>query len=204
GYYSRKVSAVALTRLFALEDPRVAGLVVQGDLIPNAANRGKIVTRSISRTNPDQYTQIPATAKIVKLLLAEIELDVESMFARHDGAGLSSVIDEADLERDGADVDDWEDDADYDLHEGADFGGKYDYLSEFIDRGIDMDEVDDDDDDDEDVLADPIYNQDLNETLGSFLQQVVQSDKAGFRAAIEPTLTEKEGALLGKLVARSN
>ncbi|KAJ2601154.1 hypothetical protein GGF39_001395 [Coemansia sp. RSA 1721] len=204
GYYSRKVSAVALTRLFALEDPRVAGLVVQGDLIPNAANRGKIVTRSISRTNPDQYTQIPATAKIVKLLLAEIEMDVESMFARHDGAGLSSVVDEADLERDGADVDDWEDDADYDLHDGADFGGKYDYLSEFIDGGIDMDEVDDDDDDDEDVLADPIYNQDLNETLGSFLQQVVQSDKAGFRAAIEPTLTEKEGALLGKLVARSN
>ncbi|KAJ1814893.1 hypothetical protein LPJ60_005900, partial [Coemansia sp. RSA 2675] len=81
GYYSRKVSAVALTRLYALGDPRISDVVVQGDIVPNSANKGKIVTRSMSRSNPDQYTQIPAAAKIVKLLLAELEMDVEGAFA---------------------------------------------------------------------------------------------------------------------------
>ncbi|KAJ2827011.1 hypothetical protein IWW50_002095, partial [Coemansia erecta] len=114
GYYNRKVSAVALTRLFVLGDARVNSLIVPGDLIPNAANNGKIVTRSMSRTNPDQFTQIPASAKMAKLLLAEIELDVESTFARSGGAGLSAVVDAADLGNadGGGDDDDWEDDGD--------------------------------------------------------------------------------------------
>ncbi|PIA12790.1 ARM repeat-containing protein, partial [Coemansia reversa NRRL 1564] len=71
GYYSRKVSAVGLMRLFALGDARIKSFMVQGDLISNRANCDKIITRSMSRTNPDQYTTIPAPAKIVKLLLAE-------------------------------------------------------------------------------------------------------------------------------------
>ncbi|KAJ1724296.1 hypothetical protein LPJ53_001448 [Coemansia erecta] len=203
GYYSRKVSAIALTRLFALGDTRVSSISVQGDLIPNAANKGKIVTRSMSRTTPDQFTQVPATAKIIKLLLAEVEIDIESMFARHDGAGLSSVIDQDELDHDdgNGDGDDWEDDAEDDLQDDMGFGGKYDFLSDLIDGGVGLDAEDDDDDDDEDVLADPIYSQDLNEVLGTFLRQVVRSSEAGFGTNIEPTLTSKETMLLGKLTS---
>ncbi|KAJ2383051.1 hypothetical protein GGI05_005447 [Coemansia sp. RSA 2603] len=204
GYYSRKVSAVALTRLFALADPRVSSISVQGDLIPNSANKGKIVTRSMSRTTPDQFTQVPATAKIIKLLLAEVEMDIESMFARHDGAGLSSVLDQDGLDRDGdGDGDDWEDDDEYDLQDEMGFGGKYDFLSDLIDGGVDLDAENVDDDDDEDVLADPIYSQDLNEVLGTFLRHVVHSSEAGFNTNIEPTLTAKETMLLGKLTNHS-
>ncbi|KAI9504192.1 armadillo-type protein, partial [Coemansia spiralis] len=196
GYYSRKVSAVALTRLFLLGDPRVNDFVTQGDLVPNAANNGKIVTRSISRVNPDQYTQIPAAAKIVKLLLAEVDMDVESMFARASGAGLNAVVDNVDLGNDdGSDDEDWEDDGDYASQGGPGAVDKYSYLSGLVDTAIDLDE-EDDDDDDEDVLADPIYSQDLNEALGSFMRQVVQSNQNGFHERIEPTLTAKEKDIL--------
>ncbi|KAJ2719494.1 hypothetical protein GGI07_005192 [Coemansia sp. Benny D115] len=194
GYYSRKVSAVALTQLFALDDARVNGLIVQGDLVPNTANRGRIVTRSLSRANPDQYTQIPAVAKIIKLLLAEVEMDVEALFARQEAAGLSSVVN-ADEGLDDDDEDgEWEDDEYED--DAADEG--YGLLSDLVDSG-DLFDEDDDDGDDEDVINDPIYSQDLNETLGTFFNQVVSSDLGAFRTVIQPTLTTKESALLSKI-----
>ncbi|KAJ1735343.1 hypothetical protein LPJ61_000591 [Coemansia biformis] len=199
GYYARKVSATALTRLFALNDPRVGSFMAQGDLIPNAANAGKIVTRSMSRTNPDQYTAIPATAKIVKLLLAEMDMDVESQFARSGGAGLSAVLDHVDM----GDEDGWEDDGDGDSLDEQDPECGYGRLSDFISEGGIMDsgggEDGDEDEDDEDVQADPIYNQDLNEALGAFLKQLVGSDHSDFRASIEPLLTERERKTLGKI-----
>ncbi|KAI8323965.1 ARM repeat-containing protein [Martensiomyces pterosporus] len=203
GYYNRKVSAVALTRLFLLGDPRVSTFAVQGDLIPNAANNGKIVTRSMSRTNPDQYTQIPSSAKIIKLLLVEIEMDIESLFARRGGAGLSGLVDEADLGSEGEDGD-WEDDGDEDggIDPLAELvpADQYGFLSDLVDGGVDFDEGDDDDDDDDDVLADPIYNQDLNETLGTFFREMVQNDQNDFHATIEPTLSAKERAIFGKVI----
>ncbi|KAJ2515298.1 hypothetical protein H4217_005258 [Coemansia sp. RSA 1939] len=196
GYYNRKISAIALTRLFTLGDPRISDFVVQGDLIPNAVNKGKIVTRSMSRIHPDQYTQIPAAAKIVKLLLAEVDMDVESLFARASGAGLGAAVDDLELDGD----EDWEDDG-YSEENGYDGGtavDKYSYLSDLIDGGVDFEERDDDDDD-EDVLSDPIYNQDLNEALGSFMRQVVQGNQGDFHETIAPLLTEKEASLLDKL-----
>ncbi|KAJ2765000.1 hypothetical protein IWQ57_004951, partial [Coemansia nantahalensis] len=198
GYYARKVSATALTRLFALDDPRIASFMTQGDLIPNAANAGKIVTRSMSRTNPDQYTTVPATAKIVKLLLAEVDMDVESQFARSGGAGLSAVLDHADL----GDEDGWEDDADGESLDEPAAGPDYGMLSAYAmgaglacsDDGEDYGE----DEDDQDIQADPIYNQDLNVALGSFLKEVVHSGRYGFSASIEPLLTDREKKTLGK------
>ncbi|KAJ2742480.1 hypothetical protein GGI20_004454 [Coemansia sp. BCRC 34301] len=200
GYYSRKVSAVALTRLFALGDPRIGAIVARGDIIPNTANNGKIVTRSMSRTNPDQYTQIPAQAKIVKLLLADIEMDVESTFARPGAVGLGAVLDGVDLDNtsDGDEEDDWEDDADYDALDEMASAGKYAYLSEIVDEEGDFDG----DDDDEDALNDPIYSQDLNEHLGVFFSQAIGADRDGFSSTIEPTLTSKERATLQRLCAR--
>ncbi|KAJ2001846.1 hypothetical protein H4R26_003908 [Coemansia thaxteri] len=205
GYYNRKVSAVALTRLFALRDPRISAIIVPGDIVPNTANKGKIVTRSMSRSNPDQYTQISAPAKIIKLLLAEIEVDVESMFARQTAAGIGAAMGDAgasnvgeDGDDDDAEEDDWEDDAEYDALDDLASAKKYGYLSDFID-GENND--DDDDDDDEDVLADPIYNQDLNQHLGVFFGQAINGDRDGFNSAIVPALTAKETMVLERLCA---
>ncbi|KAJ2557242.1 hypothetical protein EV175_001461, partial [Coemansia sp. RSA 1933] len=195
GYYSRKVSAVALTRLFALGDSRVGDFVAQGDLIPNTENKGKIVTRSMSRINPDQFTQIPATAKIIKLLLAEVDMDVESTFAHANGSGLNAVVDNPDL---GGDDDDWEDDGDGDSDGDGIAVDKYSYLSDIINSGANFDD-DDTDDDDEDALADPIYNQDLNQTLGTFVREIVQRNQGGFHEIVAPTLTVKETDLLNRL-----
>ncbi|KAJ2498219.1 hypothetical protein IWW47_003509, partial [Coemansia sp. RSA 2052] len=204
GYYTRKVSAVALTRLFALGDPRISAIVAQGDIVPNTANSGKIVTRSMSRSNPDQYTQIPAQAKIVKLLLAELDMDVESTFARQGAAGLGAVVDgsgqgNASDDDDDDEEGDWEDDADYDALDGMASAGKYAYLSDIVD---DEGDFDDHDDDDEDALNDPIYSQDLNEHLSMFFSQAVSADHGSFSSAIEPTLTAKERVTLQRLCAR--
>ncbi|KAJ2159428.1 hypothetical protein GGF46_003027 [Coemansia sp. RSA 552] len=195
GYYSRKVSATALMRLFSLADPRVDATMVEGDLLPNSLNSGKIVTRSMSRTHPDQYTQIPAPAKIIKLLLAEMDMDVESLFARGSGgAGLSAVVDEADLGA--ADADEWEDDGEVDLLGDA----KHDYLSGLMGAGFDFeDDLEDDDDNDEEILADPIYNQDLNEALGAFLRQAAQDGQRPFHSAIAPSLTAQERSVMDEL-----
>ncbi|KAJ2040280.1 hypothetical protein H4S03_001119 [Coemansia sp. S3946] len=193
GYYNRKVSAVALTRLFALGDPRISAIVAQGDIIPNSANKGKIVTRSMSRSNPDQYTQIPAVAKIVKLLLAELEMDVEGAFARQSAAGFGTAGDDADLDDD--EEEDWEDEAEYDTLDGMASAGKYAYLSDLMGDEGDFD----DHDDDEDVLEDPIYSQDLNEHLGAFFSQAISADREGFSSTIEPTLTTKERETLHRL-----
>ncbi|KAJ2844755.1 hypothetical protein IWW36_005058, partial [Coemansia brasiliensis] len=188
GYYNRKVSAVALMRLLDLHDARVNSLVVQGDLIPNTANNGKIVTRSMSRVNPDQFTQIAAPVKIFKLLLAEIDMDVESMYVRNGGAGLSAVVDANELDTGDGDEDNWEDDG----IEDAGLADELEYYAHFAD-----DEFDDDDDDDEDVQADPIYHQDLNETLGSYLKQITCNENFG--TSIAPLLTSREQSILSKM-----
>jgi len=47
---------IALSRLYALSDPRLKAIIVQGDMI----------------VDPSQYTQIPIPLKIIKLLIKEL------------------------------------------------------------------------------------------------------------------------------------
>lgn len=84
---------IALSKLYSLNDPRLAQSQVKGDLIPNAATEGRIMTRSRAKqssslpwcipqeelesytgvkTDPDTYTVIPATLKILKVLIEEL------------------------------------------------------------------------------------------------------------------------------------
>ena len=92
--------------------------MVRGDLIPNAD--GRIMTRSRARTSsrtlftsyysgstddfadPDQWTIIPATLKILKVLIVELQ----------SAAGVTRELDAAaaaQLEDEGSNDDDWED-----------------------------------------------------------------------------------------------
>jgi hypothetical protein len=64
-------SVIALSKLYDLKDHRLAEIQVKGELIPNTD--GRIMTRSRARTNPDRWTIIPATLKILKVLIVELQ-----------------------------------------------------------------------------------------------------------------------------------
>ena len=92
-------SVVALSKLYELNDPRLAGIQVKGDLIVPQSDR--IMTRSRARKNPDQYTTISAQLKIIKVFVGEILSDSAN---RLDAAAA------ADLEDGDGDDGQWEDD----------------------------------------------------------------------------------------------
>lgn len=63
-------SVAALSKLYELNDPRLANIQVKGDLIVPQSDR--IMTRSRARQNPDQYTMISAQLKIIKVFVGEL------------------------------------------------------------------------------------------------------------------------------------
>ncbi|RDW80875.1 hypothetical protein BP5796_05573 [Coleophoma crateriformis] len=100
GYDEIRQNVIALSKLYGLNDQRLAATMVKGDLIIPTSNR--IMTRSQARKNPDQYTLIPAPLKIVKVLIEELL----SASGHQNGAIASATADFDDDE----DADDsWED-----------------------------------------------------------------------------------------------
>ncbi|KAF2204859.1 ARM repeat-containing protein [Delitschia confertaspora ATCC 74209] len=100
GYDEIRQNVIALSRIYDLKDPRVAGIQVKGELI--VPRDGRIMTRSRARANPDQYTIVPAPLKILKVLIVELT----------SASGASRQLDAAaaaDLADEGSDDDDWED-----------------------------------------------------------------------------------------------
>lgn len=75
GFEQIKQNTLALGRIFSLGDPRVEGLIVNGDIIPYQGDL--IITRSMSKTMPDRYTQISAPLKILKLLVGELQFQCQ-------------------------------------------------------------------------------------------------------------------------------
>jgi hypothetical protein len=102
--------------LYDLKDPRLAEIRVKGDLVPNTD--GRIMTRSRARTSkfplpyphltmtdthdtdPDQYTIVPATLKILKVLIVELQ---SAAGAPLDASAAAELADE------GSDDGSWED-----------------------------------------------------------------------------------------------
>ncbi|TEY34826.1 hypothetical protein BOTCAL_0610g00020 [Botryotinia calthae] len=70
GYDEIRQNVIALSKIFTLNDQRVGQTMVKGDLIVPTSNR--IMTRSKAKLNPDQYTIIPASLKIFKVLIEEL------------------------------------------------------------------------------------------------------------------------------------
>ncbi|KAF2266792.1 ARM repeat-containing protein [Lojkania enalia] len=100
GYDEIRQNVIALSKIYDLKDPRLSQIMVKGDLIPNSD--GRIVTRSRARANPDQYTVIPASLKILKVLIVELS----------GASGSNQILDAeaaAQLAEEGSDDDDWED-----------------------------------------------------------------------------------------------
>lgn len=72
GYDEIRQNVIALSKLYSLNDQRLAQIQVKGDIIIQPANNGRIMTRSRAKQNPDQYKAIPATLKILKVLIEEL------------------------------------------------------------------------------------------------------------------------------------
>ncbi|ODV81276.1 ARM repeat-containing protein [Suhomyces tanzawaensis NRRL Y-17324] len=75
GYEKIKQNVLALGKIFTLDDKRVQSLIVNGDIIPYQGDL--IRTRSMAKSMPDQYTQIPASQKILKLLISELSFQCQ-------------------------------------------------------------------------------------------------------------------------------
>ncbi|RDI78933.1 hypothetical protein Vi05172_g11033 [Venturia inaequalis] len=114
GYDEIRQNVIALSKLYDLGDARLAQIQVKGDLIVNPATQGRIMTRSRARNNPDQFTAVPATLKIVKVLIEELQAAGGAVRPQLSPAELEK------LEEEVSDDGDWEDDPDvYDLGLGT-------------------------------------------------------------------------------------
>ncbi|KAJ8105858.1 hypothetical protein OPT61_g9927 [Boeremia exigua] len=98
GYDEIRQNVIALSKLYDLKDSRLAEIQVKGELIPNTD--GRIMTRSRARTNPDRWTIIPATLKILKVLIVELQ---SATGAPLDASAAAELADE------GSDDGSWED-----------------------------------------------------------------------------------------------
>nr|XP_019009559.1 uncharacterized protein I206_06208 [Kwoniella pini CBS 10737]OCF48340.1 hypothetical protein I206_06208 [Kwoniella pini CBS 10737] len=157
GSWNIRVSALGLSKLFMADDSRLKGVVCKGDLIVDERNRDTIMTRSRTRNNPNQFTQIPFPLKAFKLILK----DVQSEPLQKDKGKKVDY----DIEDDDGD-EDWDDD---DLLAGGDEVGEFDYLSSWLDTkdGNENDAQDDD----EDLKSDPLAQIDMGQHLTDILRQ---------------------------------
>lgn len=103
-------SVIALTKLYDLDDSRLSQVHVKGDLIVPQSDR--IMTRSRARQNPDQFTVIPASLKIVKVLVEEL-LSASGASRSLDAAAAAGLEDE------NSEDEDWEDEPNGFLDLGA-------------------------------------------------------------------------------------
>ncbi|EXJ74964.1 uncharacterized protein A1O5_01660 [Cladophialophora psammophila CBS 110553] len=108
GFDEVRQNVVALSKIFALRDPRVHAVSVKGDLIVDARPGGRIKTRSQAKLNPDRWTQVPADLKILKIMVDELANAATSRFPSLAAAqAAADALDEED--EDAEDADEWED-----------------------------------------------------------------------------------------------
>ncbi|OAR01140.1 hypothetical protein LLEC1_05590 [Akanthomyces lecanii] len=110
GYDEIRQNVIALSKLFALNDKRLAEIPVKGDLI--VEDDGIIKTRSRAKQHPDEYSIIPAQLKIIKVLIEEL-LSASGSRATANLAS-AAVANDALLDEDDGE-DGWEDDETLDL-----------------------------------------------------------------------------------------
>ena len=115
GYDAIRTNVSALTTLYSLHDSRIASIPCRGDLIPNPATAGRIVTRSRAKQTPDSYTTVNAAAKIVRVLVDELAGPGDAAAATAAGRGLAGDDGDDDEDEDlaaddGDDGEEWEDD----------------------------------------------------------------------------------------------
>ncbi|OAA52723.1 Armadillo-type fold protein [Beauveria brongniartii RCEF 3172] len=156
GYDEIRQNVIALSKLFALNDPRLAEIPVKGDLI--AEDDGMIKTRSRAKQNPDKYSVVPAQLKIIKVLIEELL----SASGARSAANIASaaVANTAQFDEDDGE-DGWEDDETLDLT----LNSVKDDLMSFMENGSQRQR----DDETQAYLSD-FFVRAHNENIGQFQQ----------------------------------
>lgn len=108
GYDDIRQNVIALSKLYSLNDQRLAQIHVRGDMIIQPGN-GRIMTRSRAKANPEQYSSIPATLKILKVLIEEL-LSASGVSGAANAAA-AAAAEFADADEDDGD-EGWEDESD--------------------------------------------------------------------------------------------
>ncbi|SNX84223.1 related to KAP114 - Member of the karyopherin-beta family, nuclear import [Melanopsichium pennsylvanicum] len=193
GFWSQRVSALALAKVLGSRRPFLTTTYVRGDMLPD--NSGIIRTRSRAKTMPHQYSDVPMFAKIVKVLLKEWSTATQTAPVGASGNREGACTPETDDE-DG----EWDDE--YEPRAGGqdDFA----FLSDMLGPGG-LDALQNDDDfvleKDEDLKADPVYNMDLKIWLSQFLQHLAQTaGQASFQSQLSPYLNAEEVAMLNSIL----
>ncbi|WWC66093.1 uncharacterized protein I303_108715 [Kwoniella dejecticola CBS 10117] len=185
GSWNIRVSALGLSKLFMVDDARLKGVIVRGDLIVDERNRDTIMTRSRTRNNPNQFTQVPFPLKAFKLILKDVQSEPTQ---KGKGKSADYNIDEDDGDEE------WDDD---DPLGGGDEVGEFDYLSSWLDTkdGNENDAQDDD----EDLKSDPLAQIDMGQHLTDLLRQSYANNNNDVHAMISE-LSEVEKKTLREVL----
>jgi len=154
GSYESKVSTTALAKLLQhgvnSNDSRLTEITVKGDQVFSEGRS----TRSSRQNKPEQWTEVPLLAKLLKLLINEIQNLMEE---------------NVDLDDESEDDEEWEGDS-------QDSEGS---LNTSNSKGIDLskllapaeDYLEDVEEEDPDCKADPVYSLDIKQYLLNFLRE---------------------------------
>ena len=174
GSYDTKMSIVALSKVLTFgiqtQDPKLAAILVRGDEIFQVG--GGIQTRSMTKSKPKQYTEVPLLAKIFKVLVQELGIALESQ-----EVGILSA------ERDIYGGEDSDDD------DPEETGSADDLVENLLLYGSGGLTEDDFEDDDPDIRDEEIAKLDITVYLTEYCSQFCQLP--GF-VNLLPMLTEKE------------
>lgn len=199
GFYSMKLSSVALAKILMLGDARVDAVSVRGRLKPTE----RIVTRSQSKKRPDEYIMMPFPIKAMMLLITDYEQHRISggkgISIGNSGAVFAAAEDEEsggghtdDADDEVEDVDEWEDDFDSATAIGGGMGFGNDWL--------DADGEDDEDEVDPELAVDFIVNLNPTEFMKDILKGCLHHSR--YRDMAEHFLNPTEKSILEGILAR--
>jgi hypothetical protein len=112
GFWNTRVSSLGLCAI--LKQAKQSGLddiIVDGDLIPEDTNI--IKTRSRAKLMPNRYTQIPVSAKILKILVNEYTQSVDGPPSSQSRKNTGEDEDDLGADDNDDDDDEWNDDEDF-------------------------------------------------------------------------------------------
>lgn len=181
-----KENIISLSKLFFLNDQRLASMQVNGDLIPYESDI--IITRSMAKEMPDRYTQVSVYQKVVKLFTSELEFQGKHQDPQLLMAGTQGIETNTG-EKQNDDNNDYDDD-------WEDVEGPLDY--ERLQHYVEEDGVDDEADElDEQCLADELDSRSIHQLLVDFFKEVAAKNVSDFRMIYEQ-LSDNEKQILSE------
>ncbi|CCE64203.1 hypothetical protein TPHA_0G03630 [Tetrapisispora phaffii CBS 4417] len=186
-----KENIIALSKIYLLLDKRIELVIVNGDIIPYSGD--KIITRSMAKSIPDQFTQMPIYEKIVKLFLGELASQSKNI----SDANLHSIdiqklarAEENQVEQklDSSEDDDWED-----VEDVLDYEKLQEYVDDDDDELANYTSDEDNDTPTGQIIGD--INQSVSELIINFFKEVTSKNINSFQD-IYSSLSEDEKKLL--------